>query len=133
MMPNTPHSSLNLSSMSGHSPGKDAFDRGRPGSFRFIDRHVDDDPSGDGDAQPVAAGFSNYSGEHTSQRGALEYFGHIVGRDGDNNTRGRFSEQRDRIVEPAVSTDIQRVNRHLGAGAAGVETTFGERHRQPAI
>src|SRR5262245_11678129 len=133
MMPNTPHSSLNLSSMLGHSPCKNAFDCRRPDSFSVVNRDVDDYPSCYSDPQPVTARFSNHSCEDAGHGAALQNFGDIVGRNGDDHTRCRFAEQRHRIVQPAVATDVQRLNRDFGAGTAGIEATLRECHDKTTI
>ena len=58
---------------------------------------------------------------------------HVVGGRRHDDARRRLAEQGDGVVQPAVASDVQGLDRHFGARAACIEATLGERHRQPAI
>ena len=57
-MPKTPHSSLNLSSISGNFSLKHLFDRGGPHALRFVNGDIDHRRSGHGDPQAIATSLA---------------------------------------------------------------------------
>ena len=137
-MPKTPHSSLNLSMVicAGSRFRRQircsiAVDQTRSASS--TDTSIDD-LTVDGDPQPVAAGLADHPRRHARRRRPLRAPPCTSSGDADTTTRDADSPNSAAAsFEPACCADVDAVDRHLGADAAGVEAALGQRHGQAAV
>ena len=102
-MPKTPHSSLNLSMSCSRCALSCKYrasiaDRPRPARRRRPPHRSRRRPA-DGDPQPIAAGLADDARRHARRRRPLEHLGDIVGRHRSDDARGRFAEERRRVVD----------------------------------
>ena len=83
--------------------------------------------------QPIATRLPDHARRHIARRRPLEHGRYVVGPYRHHHTRGRFAEQRRRMVQRLASRDANAVNRHLGADTAAVERRFGNGNGETAI
>ena len=83
--------------------------------FGVAHRHVDRQPAVDGDAQQIAARFSDDSRRYARRRRLLQHLSDMIGRQRDDDARGRFAEQRRRLVHPRVGRDAHSFDGYLRA------------------
>ena len=132
-MPNTPHSSLNLSSMSGHFPREDSLDRRGPHPLGVVHQ---DDRQPRGRRRQCADGsrrFRQSRERAPAPRRPLQNLGDVVGT-GDTTTREADSPK---SAAASFSRDAAPtfgpVNGHLRARPEVAEAALRQRHRQAAI
>src|SRR3954447_15859752 len=126
-IPKTPHSSLNLSSMSGHSSHENSPNGIGPHALGLIDRHVNFYLARHRNSEPVSSGLANDLRGHPCLRRLLKNLGDVVWWRRNHHTGRRLAEESRGHIDPRVPGHTDAPERHLSGNSTCPECALGKR------